>query len=139
MFCSASVFSFILWLYSPIENSLILWSHLACSISKNLQVERVNSLISVLFHNFLIEVFFQGLIERVCVHGCTCSLGLFLEYTYLFEDQPQQFWCSAALSLFTEKDSTLVFTMLAVGDSAVVIPRLDFILLCSLQTQKWGK
>ena len=52
------------------------------------------------------------------MHGCMCSLGLFLEYTYVFEAQPQQFWCSATLlSLLTEKDSTLAFAVLAVGDN----------------------
>lgn len=53
-----------------------------------------------------------------CLHGCMCSLGLFLEYTYLFEAQSQQFWCSAALfSLLTEKDSTLAFAMLAMRNN----------------------
>lgn len=80
--------------------------------------ERVNPLISVQHHKILIGVFFQGLIERVCVHGCICSLGLFLEYTYLFEAQSQQFCRSAALlSLLTDKDSTLAFAMLALGDN----------------------
>lgn len=61
-----------LFLMRPIENSLILWDHLACNITG-----RVNSLISQLPN----WSFSQGLIERACVHECVGSLGLFEEYT----------------------------------------------------------
>lgn len=61
-------------LMRPTENSLMLWNHLPCSVSKNLQVERVNSLISVQSHNILIEVLPKASLKE---YVCMDSLGLF--------------------------------------------------------------
>lgn len=112
-----------LFLVRPIENSL-LPNHLACYVSKNLQVERVNSLISVQSHNFLIEGFPKALLrERVCMDawvlwdcfercfpvGSPAPLILVL--------------CSFVMSLSTEQDATSAFCSAdcgGVADSEII-------------------
>lgn len=85
------------------------------NISQNLKVEKINSLISVQSHNFLIEVFPKAsLRERVYMDAWV--RGVVLRDAYLFEAQHQ--WFCSFMSLLTEQDSALAFCSAGCGGVA---------------------